>query len=455
MTRSKKLVLVAATAAMVALATLLGIFSPLALPFDDRVLYGLRGVEQPPNAALIIGIDTNSLQQLAFDLETPAALDPRFARCLSPEATAKIRHVRNSQDLPRTFYACLLDLLTVASPKAIAMDVHFANIGSGDDDNMLATSLRTNGKVVLLERVKRQSAGTEIFERALPIPILAKQAAGSGFFQVEKTRYGVRRYLARISAFPNAMSLAEAALRVGDAATPSPWDDTRRGATAFTYRAFRFYGPAGTVPTLRLASVLGRDNKGALEQISGKTLFIGQVGNDQTSLIDALTTPFGDSGGKAIPGVELVATAFLNAVDGADLSRLDPWRLSAAVLLIGIAMLGFAIFASGLWGLWGAFACAGIWLGTSYWLFSTHHVLVAQTPVLLALLALAVVLTVTRRYVGIQRAFYRVLPAPLAKLAGIDRPGVQRLVGEQIANRDVRGYGRVHPNVECAFDGGL
>ena len=150
------------------------------------------------------------------------------------------------------------------------------------------------------------------------------------------------------------------AIRVGT--TTIPLD--RRGRLTLDH-----YGPPGSIPTVGLLDVLeGRPGSGTF---AGKVVFIGSTA---PSLRDEFATPFG----RAVAGVEILATAGANIIEGRQIVR-DPGTFGLS-LLVGFAAALAALAAFGIpsmalataaaFGAWTAAAAAlqlafaeyGLWL---------------------------------------------------------------------------------------------
>lgn len=156
---------------------------------------------------------------------------------------------------------------------------------------------------------------------------------------------------------------------------------------------FNYYGPAQTISTLSYVQIIEM-NAASLPNLEGKTVFIGASELRQSQRDDFQTVFRDNVRGYDLAGVEIVATAFANLMDGSGIRPL-PWSLTVGLLLFSsIAMVLLFLRASP------AAVVAGVLLlpvllgGSAYLLF-THYFLWAGfvVPVLVQMpLALPVAL---------------------------------------------------------------
>ncbi|MEI2783894.1 MAG: CHASE2 domain-containing protein, partial [Candidatus Competibacter sp.] len=94
----------------------------------------------------------------------------------------------------RRLHARLIRKLGAAGPKGIALSIVFGEPDTGDPaaDEELAAALADNGRVVLPALGEQDRVGGQLIE-TLPIPALAKAAAGIGHVDVELDPDGIAR----------------------------------------------------------------------------------------------------------------------------------------------------------------------------------------------------------------------------------------------------------------------
>lgn len=240
------------------------------------------------------------------------------------------------------------------------------------------------------------------------LPVLARAAGSSGFFNVTPDPDGVLRRVPLVIRhggllYPSlALALYQKA-RGGDVVLETrpegvaavrldgrriPLD--RRGNLVVNYR-----GEQGTFPHVSAAAVLdGTADPGALR---GKTVLLGTTA---AGLKEIRTTPLD----AAQPGVEIHATALDNLLAG-DPIAVPPWARVLQILLIlvpGFLLTALLCRSRAFWGLAAAVPpAAGIWLG-SYWLLTYRQVFLSPV-VPAATLALVFTLLTSLRFLQADR----------------------------------------------------
>lgn len=253
--------------------------------------------------------------------------------------------------LPRDVMARLVRTLAAAAPKALAVDVLFADPGPPEADAALAGALAAAPSVLGMaatfargdtERVAQAGPFTDlpVAEHLLrPNPTLAR-AGALGLVNVATDHGGTPRHIPLLVAADGtlhaALSLRAAALALGQ--EPDLARDAVRLGPVTTpldvgaSLALRFYGPQGSIRTVSARTVL--DGTFSRENIVNKTLIIGATALGSG---DTLATPFD----PVLPGVEVLATGIAHLVAGDALLRTTTVRRvdAAAALILPAAIL--------------------------------------------------------------------------------------------------------------------
>lgn len=136
--------------------------------------------------------------------------------------------------------------------------------------------------------------------------------------------------------------------------------------------AINYYGGAGTVPTYSLIDLL--EGRIPAERFAGRAVLIGATA---LGAGDSFVTPFS----RALPGVEVLATAVGNLVRGEALVRTTAtigWDL-AAILLLGLASFACAYLPSPVLAACGTLALLGGWAVTAQLAFEHRHLWLDMT----------------------------------------------------------------------------
>jgi len=249
---------------------------------------------------------------------------------------------------PRRVHADLLQQICRASPKAVAVDIAFNEIGDDPAGNQaLAKALRACGNVSLPVVMESARQGGQLLESP-PIPLLARSAAGLGRVSVRLDEDGVARGVDLWEGVGTASwpLLAQTALQVSGwqppegTAPPQPGDTARlvtdEAPTMVRRepRLLRFAGPPGTIPSVSAAELM---RTGAPAQaLRGKIVFVGATA---AGMGDILSTPV-TTHGAAMPGVEVLANVLLNLRDDRFIVPLgSAWTLALSALLALVPLL--------------------------------------------------------------------------------------------------------------------
>ena len=215
---------------------------------------------------------------------------------------------------PRRRHAELIERLSAADAKAIALDISFSEPDTADPlgDDLLATAVKKSGRVIL--PVLPERLNNQILE-VLPLPALASAAAGLGHSDVELDPDGMVRRIFLRAGIGSAVwpSLALALLQLADpkaAASYSEADTANVQPTspyAWIRRSpvgFPFVGPPGRFEQVSYVDALRPEV--AQQAFRDKIVLVGMTA---VGLGPSLATPVSGSA-EAMSGVELNANLF-------------------------------------------------------------------------------------------------------------------------------------------------
>jgi adenylate cyclase len=303
------------------------------LPGADRLereltlpwLFARRGPLPAPAEAVIFAIDSASARRLG--------LPSRFA------------------DWPRRIYADLIRRATAGGASVIAIDVFFARARLGDGDAALAAAIAEAGNVVLFGQMKRQvqalpGAGADgqlqVDTLRRPHRAFAEAAAAVAPFVLPKSPARVDTVWVHHPAMPGLATLPAAAVRVqagdvacpvGAAATPAQQAvcELERGPQE---RMLNFYGPPHSVRIVSAADVL----QGDVPDLAGRAVFVGHVEPYFPNQTDSFLTAVSRPDGLDLSGVEIAATAYLNALRREFLVPASPLAVAAGLLVTAMGL---------------------------------------------------------------------------------------------------------------------
>lgn len=283
----------------------------------DLVVYDLylSGPTRPaPRDVLLVAIDEESLRQLG------------------------------RWPWPRSTHAALIEALTAAGVRAIALDIAFTEPSRPEDDRRLAEALRSSGRVVLPVLHEQISDGGAPVE-TLPIPEVGAAAAGFGHVDVEVDPDGMVRSVYLKAGLGRAAwsSLALALLGLDPAAVPRPLPgqtdpDESEPAPYFWVRdhrvLVRFAGPPGHFHRASYVEVL--QGRVPTEWLRNAYVLVGPTA---TGLGDQVPTPVSGLD-RPMPGIEFNA----NVLEGLRRGRVAEYlplawtRLLTGMLVFTIAL---------------------------------------------------------------------------------------------------------------------
>ncbi len=341
-------------AAIVLVSALLGTFVSWRAPGIDQYIRDLmiraRGPLPAPDDIAIVAIDDSSIERFG-----------RFpwSRGLSARA---------------------IDAIAAAQPKAIAVDVLYADPTSETDDSTLARSIQEAGNVVVAAQLVAPPTAGGPTMWLLPLPGIERAAAAVGHVNVSTESDGIARQILIQAADDQGRALRAMALeiiRIGDGIAGQPVTETSRtlllGSRVIpvesiapsvviggvpsverstqTVRAARmaiyYIGPAGSYRTFSFADVVGGRIPPA--QFRGKYVLVGATA---ASLGDRLASPFihladarGDQHGSLMPGVEVLANTLNTILRSRFYSETSDWLaflLGALVAALTMFVLAIA-----------------------------------------------------------------------------------------------------------------
>jgi CHASE2 domain-containing sensor protein len=302
------------------------------------------------------------------------------------ERSASLLHQTPEPFWSRTNHVQLLHALTRGGAKTVTFDVLFADRGDAEADAQLAAAIRAHGRVALAGYLGSIGRG-EVTGLAptMPAEPMRSAAAGLGITTPRHDADGtVRQHFEereRLESLPwVAARLAGAAGLVELQRTAPRW--------------MNYYGPtAESLPHLSYVDALDQP----VEMFRDKSVFVGGSPAIQPPgrPSDSYRTPYTAWDRHEAAGVDLVATQFLNLLQGDSLTRLPPlpellllliWGGLSAIACLhsrpGVRVAGLAVVVVTVLGLgWGMPRLGHLW-------FSWVLPLVTQVPVALLCLVL-------------------------------------------------------------------
>ncbi|THF64715.1 CHASE2 domain-containing protein [Pseudothauera nasutitermitis] len=211
---------------------------------------------------------------------------------------------------PRAVHAALIERLTAAGARVVALDILFAEPSeSPAGDAALANAMRAHGRVVLPVTQGMRAAASA--GEAWPLPLFAKAAAAIGHIHIELDPDGIARsvYLWEGMRRPAHPQLALAALGLFEPSAAAQYavpaqTEADEGWRREAWFHIPFIGPPGSYPYISYVDVLrGRFEP---EALAGKVVFVGATA---VGMSDIVPTPTSGHA-RPMPGVEVHATLF-------------------------------------------------------------------------------------------------------------------------------------------------
>ena len=229
----------------------------------------------------------------------------------------------------RNLHAQLLAKLTGDGARLVIFDILFKNTNNPATDAKLAGAIRQNGHVILMadvtDRTQSSLATASVIQ---PAELFLKSAAGFGVGHVDAETGGIARhhwpFYAPGEGEIHSLGWAAAVARGAqlDSSLGQQW--------------LRYYGREGPGTRVSYYHAL-REPAGFFR---GKVVFIGSWPDkpDDAGLNenDKFRTPYTWSTGKAVGGVEVMATTFANLMNGDWLRRPPAWIEIGLLVLTGV-----------------------------------------------------------------------------------------------------------------------
>ena len=312
--------------------------------------------------------------------------------------------------------------------RVIAFDLIFAESANAADNERLAAAIRNSGNVVLAKT--RQMSQTSVsLEWTLvePMPELVAAGARTGEVGVDPDADFVVRMM---PASPD--SFDREIVRLANGSDPSP----RSNAAPLL---IRYEGPHGSFPTVHYYQTL---SPGMLPAgfFKDKIVLIGldvHASPEITrALADLYNSPFLDSEGGAMPGVEIHANIISNLLQGRALVPASQAlnTIAAGVLVLGVGLVGIRRSPAVTFVTLAAFSVA--MLVVSYALFVYDDFWLSPLLPIAAAADMFIVqtavgfLTERRRAQETKRAFAQYVPAEVVNRL-IEQPELLELGGEE------------------------
>jgi adenylate cyclase len=329
---------------------------------------------------------------------------------------------------PRRTHADLIERVASDGALVIAFDLIFAESTTAADDERMAAAIRTARNVVLAKtREKSQTSVSREWTLVEPMPELVAAGARTGEVGVDPDADFVVRMM---PSFADSFDREIARLAHGKDAA---------GASNAVQSLVRYEGPHGSFPTVHYyqALVPGLLPAGFFKD---KIVLIGldvhaspEVTRKQADLYNS---PFLDSEGGVMPGVEIHANIISNLLQGRALVPATQTlnTIVAGVLVLGVGVVGVrrspAVTAATLMALSVAllvlsyvlFAYYDFWLSPLLPIAAAAGMFIVQTAVGF--------LTERRRAQETKRAFAQYVPAEVVNRL-IERPELLELGGEE------------------------
>lgn len=238
-------------------------------------------------------------------------------------------HQKRRVPWDRALHTRLLNKLTGAKSSLVVFDVWFKSNINAETGSALAKAIRQNGKVVLMATIHgSELPGVSNASVLRPEEIVFNAAAGCGIGQAD-TNTGpiVRRHWPFLAP-------GEGEFHSLGWVAAETFLHTNFG-TNIEKQWLRYYGEKG--PWEPKPYYLALSN--ASEFFSNKVVFIGNS-PEKGATNDIFPTPYTRWNGKAVGGMEIMATTFLNLVNGDWLRRPPAWLEAALLTLTGILIGG-------------------------------------------------------------------------------------------------------------------
>ena len=267
----------------------------------------------------------------------------------------------------RALTAQMLDQLSQARPKAIALDVLFSEATSNADDSALAAAIAKAGNVVTAAQLARSESGRVVWLG--PLAAIERAAAGIGHVHVStevdgvagaflvrqaddlgQAEWAMALETIRVGEGANSRSIQElpGALMVGGRTFPVRSEthsiEIESGRPRSTQRLqaswipIEYVGPTGAFASHTFSFVDVLQGKVPTAAFRGKYVLVGATA---ASLGDRFTSPFvhiegpdGQQYGEFLPGVEVLANSVNTVLRGRSYSETPDWLAAMCGTLI-------------------------------------------------------------------------------------------------------------------------
>src|SRR6202790_16224 len=280
----------------------------------------------------------------------------------------------------RNLTAEMLNQLSLAHPKVIALDVLFSETTNSADDSALALAIARAGNVVTAAQLTRTESGQVVWLR--PLASVEKAAAGVGHVHVSTEADGVAgSFLVRqadnqgqaewamaletirvgegvndqsIQELPGAVSIGghrfpvRTETRTMEIESSHPRSTHRLRAS---WIPIEYVGPAGSFAPHTFSFVDVLDGKVPASAFRGKYVIVGATA---AALGDRFTSPFvhiegpdGQQYGEFMPGAEVLANSLNTVLRGRSYSETPDWLAAACAALVALLTLAGLSIAQG------------------------------------------------------------------------------------------------------------
>lgn len=405
------------TAMVVWLLSQMPVFQRLENQYGLGILYSLRGPVDPPEGAIIVAIDRETIIWLRRHADAKFDDNSSVFSCLPAGVGTDLTGIRGPGSLPRSVHGCLVERLAEAGFPVIVFDILFSMKGSEEDDGTLANAISEHGATVILTGIERSTvrdqASELLVERQIkPLQSIAESAAASGTFIVPRSAGPVYGYWRRVSGFDDVPPLPDEAYRIYRSLTDANPDEHPEKSD---FRYLWLYGSPGSIATVSARQILDGEIPEVIKSgAASSVVFVGASDPTMTNFPDTFASFFRTSSGSGISGVELAATAFLNLQNQDILRPLSP--VGAALTTIAfVFLLGFATRAWTRYALIFVPAAALAYLVGASQAFSHLRIfLPISGPVFIAA-PLVFIMGIFFRYAVARALLMRLAPAPVAR----------------------------------------
>ncbi len=233
----------------------------------------------------------------------------------------------------RAMHAALLNHLAKGKCPLVVFDVHFKSPGDSETDAKLAEAMRAQGNVVLMADLDAAKAPGVIADQIVPPYALFANAANWGIANAGVERLGTPRQHWPYDFNLPCPTMPQAAAQAAGA----------KLGKNLEHRWLRYYGETGGWDTWSYHLALS-NSPGYFHD---RVVFVGKEPErtDDPSFPedDKFRTPYTRWTGKAVGGVEIMATTFLNLVNG-DWLRRPAWPLEGLLLVVVGTGLSFGFY---------------------------------------------------------------------------------------------------------------